>query len=112
MKTATATKINQTNINTDLFCMEWSPDCLQHFEALTRSIFLPLLYDDDSFGITGDRLMELLHRIMASSQMVSGKCKVFYILRNCFTFNPIHTIFLKINFTVEWITPTSRSQKM
>ena len=50
---------------------------MQHFESLTRNIFLPILSTEQSTsGLSCDKLMDLLHRIITSLQVTGGKIEV------------------------------------
>ncbi|XP_066916942.1 uncharacterized protein [Clytia hemisphaerica] len=72
-KIQSAVKITRENINHQLYYMEWSEDFLQHFEDVTRNVFLPILSVEQPGGLSCDRLMDLLHKILSSSTIMSGK---------------------------------------
>ena len=76
LKLNTAVKITRENINQQLYYLEWSEDFLHHFEDVTRNVFLPILSIEQSGGLSSDRLMDLLHKILSSSTVMSGKLEV------------------------------------
>lgn len=80
LKLNTAVKITRENINEQLYYLEWSEDFLHHFEDVTRNVFLPILSIEQSGGLSSDRLMDLLHKILSSSTVMSGKLEVNFFL--------------------------------
>lgn len=78
LKNKNSTKITRENINSELSCMEWSQNPLEHFEAVTRHFFLPMLSKEQPSGLNCDKLMDLLHRIIISTEMAKGKLEVCF----------------------------------
>ena len=76
MKINNAAKITRDNIDSQLFYMDWSNSILDHFDALTRHIFLPMLSVDNSRGVNSDKLMDLMNRLMSTNQVMCGKAEV------------------------------------
>jgi len=76
LKVNNAAKITRENINKELYYLEWSEDFLHHFEDVVRHVYLPVLSEEQSGGVSSDRLMELLHRILNCSTVMSGKIEV------------------------------------
>ena len=76
LKLNTAVKITRENINQQLYYLEWSEDFLHYFEDVTRHVFLPILSVEQSGGLSSDRLMDLLHKVLNSSTVMSGKLEV------------------------------------
>lgn len=76
LKVNNATKITRENINTKLFYMDWSKNILEHFEVLTRHMFLPILSTEQPTGLSCDKLMDLVHRITISTEVIKGKVDV------------------------------------
>ena len=87
-KIQSAVKITRENINHQLYYMEWSEDFLQHFEDVTRNVFLPILSVEQPGGLSCDRLMDLLHKILSSSTIMSGKLQV--MLNSFYSILPLH----------------------
>ena len=59
-------------------------DPLDELDQLTRDVYLPLLCTNDSsttvFGLHPDKLMDVLHRLMAYVTTTQGHAKVRYSL--------------------------------
>ena len=72
--------ITRENINSHLYYLEWAEEYLHHFEDLIRNVFLPVLSLEQPSGLNYDKLMELLHKIMACSTVMSGKLEVHYTI--------------------------------
>ena len=79
LKVNNAVKITRENINNELYYLEWSKDFLHHFENVVRHVFLPVLSEEQSGGVSCDRLMDLLHRILNCSTVMSGKVEVLNV---------------------------------
>lgn len=92
MKIAGATKITRDNIDSQVFYMDWESSTLEHFDSITRHIFLPMLSVENFRGINSEKLMDLINRMMSTNQVMCGKAKVsmsveFFLLFQLFDIN-------------------------
>lgn len=69
-------KITRDNYARNLFYMDWSTNSIEQFEVLTRCIFLPMISIEEKGVVSCDKILDLLHRLMASTQIMAGKDKV------------------------------------
>lgn len=76
IKSQSAGKITRDNINEDVFYSSCSDNVVKHFEILTREIFLPLLSIEQAGGVSADKLMDILHRLISSLQIIEGNIEV------------------------------------
>lgn len=61
--------------------MDCDEDSLVQLDLLSREVFLPLLcseeaYNNSAQGANSDRLMDMLHRLMASVEVIQGHTMV------------------------------------
>ncbi|XP_057302207.1 uncharacterized protein LOC130636487 isoform X2 [Hydractinia symbiolongicarpus] len=68
-------KITRDNYARSLFYMDWSTNSVEQFEVLTRCIFLPMICIEEKGVVSCDKILDLLHRLMASTQVMVGKDK-------------------------------------
>ena len=76
IKSQSAGKVTRDNINEDVFYSSCSDNVVKHFEILTREIFLPLLSIEQAGGVSADKLMDILHRLISSLQIIEGNIEV------------------------------------
>lgn len=76
IKSQSAAKITRDNINYDVFYCSCSCDVVLHLEILTREVFLPLLSIEQAGGVSADKLMDILHRLISSLQVLKGNIEV------------------------------------
>ena len=81
IKLQSAGKITRDNIKEDVFYCSCGGNVVKHFEILTREIFLPLLSIEQAGGVSADKLMDILHRLTSSLQVIEGNIQVlqFYM---------------------------------
>ncbi|CAH1797693.1 unnamed protein product [Owenia fusiformis] len=76
MKCGSGNKITKENIREEVYYTDCSDVPLEHIELLTREVYLPLLCIDQShasaLGINADKLMDVLHRLMATVEVAQG----------------------------------------
>ena len=77
IKSQSAGKITRDNINEDVFYCSCSENVVEHFEILTKEIFLPLLSIEQAGGVSADKLMDILHRLISCLQIIQGNIEVF-----------------------------------
>ena len=80
IKSATVTKVTRDGIDSQLFYMDWSGKALKYFDSLTRHVFLPMLSADQYKGVSSDKLLDIVHRMMNLNQVMCGKAEVGNIL--------------------------------
>lgn len=80
IKLQSAAKITRDSINEDVFYCSCSQNTVKHFEILTREIFLPLLSIEQAGGVSADKLMDILHRLISTLQIVKGNIEVCIFL--------------------------------
>ena len=76
IKSQSAGKITRDNINEDVFYCSCNENVVEHFEILTKEIFLPLLSIEQAGGVSADKLMDILHRLISCLQTIQGNVEV------------------------------------
>ena len=68
------------NSDTEVMYMDCGDNALLQLDMLTREIYLPLLCSDtvhaSAHGISADKMMDLLHRLMSQVETVQGHTEV------------------------------------
>ena len=63
--------------------MDCGDNALNQLDMLTREVYLPLLCGDishaSSHGISADKLMDLLHRLMSHVETIQGHTEVIHV---------------------------------
>ncbi|XP_076457719.1 uncharacterized protein LOC143291635 isoform X3 [Babylonia areolata] len=76
MKCNPGTKLTKDNMDNEVFYMDSTSIPLEHLELTLREVFLPLLGTNTpsvtGAGINGDKLMDILHRLMAAVEVSQG----------------------------------------
>lgn len=70
-----AGKLSRDNIVTDVAFCDCSYQPLSHASTLTKDVFLPLLSIEMGGGVSGDKLMDLVHRMVSVLQVAEGSSK-------------------------------------
>ncbi|XP_020627063.1 dynein beta chain, flagellar outer arm-like isoform X2 [Orbicella faveolata] len=70
-----AGKLSRDNIITDVAFCDCSYQPLSHASTLTKDVFLPLLSIEMGGGVSGDKLMDLVHRMVSVLQVAEGSSK-------------------------------------
>lgn len=70
-----AGKLSRDNIVTDVAFCDCSQQPLAHASTLTKDVFLPLLSIEMGGGVSADKLMDLIHRMVSVMQVVEGGAK-------------------------------------
>ena len=79
IKPQSAGKVTRDNINAEVFYCSCSPNAIKHLEIISKEIFLPLLSIEQTGGASADKLMDILHRLISSLQIVDGNVQVWYL---------------------------------
>ena len=76
LKCSHASKLTKETITEDVVYTECSNLPLEHLELLVREVYLPLVAAPGSLprGVKGDKLLDLLHRLMNSLQVCVCVC--------------------------------------
>lgn len=65
----------------EVMYLDCSSNSLQQLDLLTREVYLPLLCTDvshaNSYGASADKLMDILHRLMATLETTEGHIEVY-----------------------------------
>eukprot|EP00057_Strongylocentrotus_purpuratus_P006394 XP_011660868.1 PREDICTED: dynein beta chain, flagellar outer arm [Strongylocentrotus purpuratus] len=75
IKTNQATKLTKENIRTDVVFSDSNKLVLNQLELLSKELYLPLLCTDGVQtygGVSSDKLMDILHRLMANTNVTEG----------------------------------------
>ncbi|KAK6172547.1 hypothetical protein SNE40_016179 [Patella caerulea] len=76
LKCNSGTKLAKDNMDQEVFYMDCTALPLEHLELTIREVFLPLLGINQpsvtGAGINGDKLMDILHRLMAAVEITQG----------------------------------------
>ena len=75
VKNHAAGKLSRDNIVTDVAFCDCSPQSLSHASTLTKDVFLPLLSIEMGGGVSADKLMDLVHRMVSVIQVAEGGAK-------------------------------------
>ncbi|KAK7479591.1 hypothetical protein BaRGS_00029140 [Batillaria attramentaria] len=76
LKCNPGTKLTKDNLDAEVFYMDCTSVPLEHLELTIREVFLPLLGTNTpsvtGAGINGDKLMDIMHRLMAAVEVSQG----------------------------------------
>eukprot|EP00794_Sanderia_malayensis_P011161 gene11161-12333_t len=72
IKFQNAAKITRDNINNDVFHCSTSTNTIQYLEIVTKEVFLPLLSIEQTGGVSADKMMDVIHRLLSCLQIASG----------------------------------------
>ena len=75
VKIHNAGKLSRDNIVTDVAFCDSSYQPLSHASILTKDVFLPLLSIEMGGGVSADKLMDLVHRLVSLMQVGEGGAK-------------------------------------
>ena len=75
VKIHNAGKLSRDNIVTDVAFCGSSYQPLSHASTLTKDVFLPLLSIEMGGGVSADKLMDLVHRLVSVMQVAEGGAK-------------------------------------
>ena len=75
VKIHNAGKLSRDNIVTDVAFCDSSYQPLSHTSTLTKDVFLPLLSIEMGGGVSADKLMDLVHRLVSVMQVAEGGAK-------------------------------------
>ena len=75
VKIHNAGKLSRDNIVTDVAFCDSSYKPLSHASTLTKDVFLPLLSIEMGGGVSADKLMDLVHRLVSLMQVAEGGAK-------------------------------------
>ena len=75
VKIHNAGKLSRDNIVTDVAFCDSSYQPLSHASTLTKDVFLPLLSIEMGGGVSADKLMDLVHRLVSLMQVAEGGAK-------------------------------------
>ena len=75
VKIHNAGKLSRDNIVTDVAFCDSSYQPLSHTSTLTKDVFLPLLSIEMGGGVSADKLMDLVHRLVSLMQVAEGGAK-------------------------------------
>ncbi|KAK2144654.1 hypothetical protein LSH36_739g00023, partial [Paralvinella palmiformis] len=69
-------KLNKDNMDEEVIYFDTSEDILKQLDIMSREVYLPLLCSDTShatsYGISPDKLMDVLHRMMSIVEITKG----------------------------------------
>ena len=70
----------------EVMYLDSADNALEQLDLVTREVYLPLLCTDqthmaNSYGISADKVMDLLHRLMAHLETTQGHVEVSFILQ-------------------------------
>lgn len=69
-------KVTRDNIMDEVAFCDSSNKALGHLSTLTRDVYLPLLSIEMGGSVSADKLMDLLHRLVANMEVTEGSVKV------------------------------------
>ncbi|XP_053409232.1 uncharacterized protein LOC123561373 isoform X4 [Mercenaria mercenaria] len=74
LKSNTGTKITKDNISDEVFYIDCTNIPLEHLELIVREVYLPLMCTNQSVMSTtgGDKVMDVLHRLMSAVEITQG----------------------------------------
>ncbi|XP_071095883.1 uncharacterized protein [Haliotis cracherodii] len=76
LKCNPGTKLTKDNMDQEVFYMDCTNVPLEHLELTIREVYLPLLGTNQpsvmEAGINGDKIMDILHRLMAAVEVTQG----------------------------------------
>jgi dynein heavy chain len=75
LKTNQASKLTKDNIKTDVVYTDCDTTALAQLDLLAREVYLPLLCTDGMLtygGVSADKLMDILHRMMGNVEVTEG----------------------------------------
>lgn len=75
VKIHNAGKLSRDNIVTDVAFCDSSYQPLSHASTLAKDVFLPLLSIEMGGGVSADKLMDLVHRLVSLMQVAEGGAK-------------------------------------
>ena len=76
MKAHATTKITRDNVADSVAYCDCSNKPLEHVSMLTQEVYLPLLSIEMGGAVSSDKLMDLVHRLVANLQAAEGYTKV------------------------------------
>ncbi|XP_033641709.1 dynein beta chain, flagellar outer arm-like [Asterias rubens] len=83
LKTNQASKLTKDNIKTDVVYTDCDTTSLTQLDLLSREVYLPLLCTDGLLtygGVSADKLMDILHRMMGNVEVTEGNVEGDIIL--------------------------------
>ena len=72
VKNHDAGKLSRDNIVTDVAFCDCSQQPLSHATVLTKDVYLPLLSIEMGGNVSGDKLMDVVHRLVSVMQVAEG----------------------------------------
>lgn len=76
LKVSSGVTITKHNLDNEIMFMDCSSNALEHIEMLCREVYLPLLcsdpYSANDTGVNADKLLDVLHRLMAHVEIAQG----------------------------------------
>lgn len=89
IKTRRANKLSRDNIADDVGFCDCSKIPLKQLKRLVKDVYLPLLSIEHGGSVSADKLMDLLHRVVANLHVFDGNVEVSrsYFLRKEKCFN-------------------------
>ena len=75
VKAHNAGKLSRDNIVTDVTFCDCPHQPLSHLCKVTKDVYLPLLSIEMAGGVSADKLMDLLHRLVSIMQVGEGNSK-------------------------------------
>ncbi len=76
IKSQNAAKITRDNINDEVFYCSCSANIIHYLEIITKEVFLPLLSIEQTGGVSADKMMDVIHRLMSCLQIANGSIEV------------------------------------
>ena len=76
VKTHLANKLSRDNIADDVGFCDCSKKPLKQLKRLVKDVYLPLLSIEHGGSVSADKLMDLLHRIVANLHVFDGNVEV------------------------------------
>ncbi|XP_064599567.1 LOW QUALITY PROTEIN: uncharacterized protein LOC135466077 [Liolophura sinensis] len=77
IKTNSGIKLTNENMDEEVMYVDCSSQPLEHLNLLTRQVFLPFLCTNqnlaDASGMNADKLMDVLHKLMATVEVTQGQ---------------------------------------
>ena len=75
-KTNEASKLSRDNIASNVGFCDCSNKPLKHLKRLVKDVYLPVLSIENGGGISADKLMDLLHRLVSCIHVFDGHIEV------------------------------------
>ena len=76
VKCTHATKLTKETMNRDVMCMDCGANPLKHLHYLTKEILLPLHFAEDQRNENGEKLTEIMHKLLESVETMEGRAEV------------------------------------